>query len=394
VDFAIHCMKPEAGAIVRNHDFRRGVNDHKIVPRLSVVHQLTNVNVRVALGPALDAVVSDAPLVAPQFFAFNDRLCEEFGAVGRAKVMQGVRAGSVFPRQRQNPVRLLRVSVLQKEHPRIDWLLFGLAAKAAVDGFHGIRLRDVAGAVAHVCQNQGQNYCGEHSFLLCSFFRCTLASAAMSSTYRVKQGDHISGIARQFGFSDYQTLWNDPNNAALKALRVNPNVLFPGDQVYIPDLVPSEFPRPTDAMHKFDVHVKTLKICLVLEDLYEKPIAGAACTLQVGYNKSQLTTDGSGQLQQEVAPDAKEGSVTIMAPQTPVQGTQIPIKIGHLDPVEEVSGQQARLQNLGYYLGKIGGTGDAELESAIEEFQCDAGIGVDGICGPATQAKLKQVHGC
>ena len=32
--------------------------------------------------------------------------------------------------------------------------------------------------------------------------------------------------------------------------------------------------------------------------------------------------------------------------------------------------------------------------SAIEEFQCDHGLVVDGKCGPATQAKLKQVHGC
>ena len=44
-----------------------------------------------------------------------------------------------------------------------------------------------------------------------------------------------------------------------------------------------------------------------------------------------------------------------------------------------------------------------QLESAIEEFQCDfmgnndlATIQqvVDGICGPKTQAKLLEIHGC
>jgi len=31
--------------------------------------------------------------------------------------------------------------------------------------------------------------------------------------------------------------------------------------------------------------------------------------------------------------------------------------------------------------------------SAVEEFQCDNGLTVDGDCGPNTQAKLKEVHG-
>jgi Putative peptidoglycan binding domain len=216
----------------------------------------------------------------------------------------------------------------------------------------------------------------------------------MSSYYRVKQGDHISGIAKAFGFSEYGTVWNDPNNVGLKASRVNPNVLYPGDEVFIPDAKPSEYPRPTDATHKFTANVEKLKLCLVIEDLYEKPIAGAHCTLQLGYDKFQVTTDASGRLQHEIAADVRDASVTIMAPQTPFQGTQIPIKIGYLDPVEEVSGQQARLKNLGYYWGEIGVPGDDALESAIEEFQCDAGLSVDGDCGPATQAKLKQVHGC
>jgi N-acetylmuramoyl-L-alanine amidase len=216
----------------------------------------------------------------------------------------------------------------------------------------------------------------------------------MPTNYRVKQGDHIAGIAKQFGFSDYKTIWNDPNNAQLKAQRVNPNVLYPGDQVYVPDLVPSEFPRPTDVTHKFTVQVDKLQLCLVLEDLYEQPIANAQCSLRLGSDTSTVTTDGTGKIQQPIAPDVKDASVTILAAQTPYQNTQIPIKIGHLDPVDQVTGQQARLKNLGYYWGEIGAAADDALESAIEEFQCDAGITVDGVCGAATQAKLKQVHGC
>jgi N-acetylmuramoyl-L-alanine amidase len=90
--------------------------------------------------------------------------------------------------------------------------------------------------------------------------------------------------------------------------------------------------------------------------------------------------------------------LTIKDPQTPINEILIPIKIGHLDPVDELSGQQARLNNLGYFAGPFEEKSEEENKtmflSAVEEFQCDHSLVVDGKCGPNTQAKLKQVHGC
>ena len=216
----------------------------------------------------------------------------------------------------------------------------------------------------------------------------------MSSNYVVQQGDHLSSIAKDFGFSRYQTIWDDPNNAALKAQRVNPNVLYPGDVLYIPDKTVTDFPRPTDQKHPFVLNKQPLKLRLVLEDIYEKPIAGAACRLRLGFDLHNVTTDGTGHLEQGISPEVHDAVLTIQAPQTPFQGVPLSIKIGHLDPVETVSGQHARLTNLGYFPGPTGASDPAALESAIEEFQCDQSLTVDGICGPQTQAKLKQVHGC
>jgi peptidoglycan hydrolase-like protein with peptidoglycan-binding domain len=54
----------------------------------------------------------------------------------------------------------------------------------------------------------------------------------------------------------------------------------------------------------------------------------------------------------------------------------------------------ARLNNLGYFAGEIENPDQTAFESAVEEFQCDHGVHVDGICGPNTQAKLKKLHGC
>jgi len=48
----------------------------------------------------------------------------------------------------------------------------------------------------------------------------------------------------------------------------------------------------------------------------------------------------------------------------------------------------------GYYLGRLDVDNPAKFRSAVEEFQCDHDLTVDGDCGPQTQAKLKQVYGC
>jgi len=216
----------------------------------------------------------------------------------------------------------------------------------------------------------------------------------MEDYYTVKQGDHLSKIAKDNGFTDYTIIWDHPNNSDLKNLRQNPNILLPGDQVFIPDMEEKHETGATDKKHTFTVNKNTLKLRLVLEDMYEKPIAGAQCALLIDGQVYQLTTDGNGKLEQEIPLDAKEGSLTIRGDQTPFANQVLPIKIGHLDPLDEPSGQIARLNNLGYSAGKLDGSDTAAFSSAIQEFQCDNSLTVDGICGPQTQAKLKQVCGC
>ena len=216
-------------------------------------------------------------------------------------------------------------------------------------------------------------------------------NSTMSQTYTVKQGDHLFGIAEDNGFHDYHILWDHPNNADLKNLRQNPNILFPGDQIFIPDPEIREESRATNKKHSFQVNNQKLQLRLVLEDIYEKPIAAATCSLLVDGQDHQLTTNGQGMLELEITGQTKNAVLIVKSDETPFQNIEIPVKIGSLDPIDTPSGQQARLENLGYFPGD--GDKDA-FASAVEEFQCDNHLSVDGICGPATQAKLKQVHGC
>jgi N-acetylmuramoyl-L-alanine amidase len=216
----------------------------------------------------------------------------------------------------------------------------------------------------------------------------------MADYHIVEQGEYLSKIAFENGFLDHTIIWDHPNNAQLKQDRKNPNVLFPGDKLFIPDMEQRQESGATDQHHKFAIKQEKLMLRLVLEDIYEKPIANAPCKLIVDDESFDLITDSKGKIEQEIPSDAHEAVLVIKGDQTPFQGDIIPIKIGHLDPVEEVSGQQARLNNLGYFAGD-GAKADApDFHSAVEEFQCDHHLKVDGICGPVTRAKLKDVHGC
>lgn len=206
--------------------------------------------------------------------------------------------------------------------------------------------------------------------------------------YTVQQGDHMSGIAEQFGFRDFKTIWNHPNNAQLKQDRKDPHILFPGDQVFIPEKQQKLSSAPTDKLSKFQVGLTKLTLNLKLQDVNGDAIANKPVTISVeGAVVPPPNTDGDGKTSSEIAKTAKNGALVL-------SDLQFPLKIGHLDPVDKQSGQIARLNNLGYEAGDPQ-TVDAEaFESAVEEFQCDNKLPVNGSCDSATQAKLVAVHGC
>jgi Putative peptidoglycan binding domain/LysM domain len=220
----------------------------------------------------------------------------------------------------------------------------------------------------------------------------------MGINHTVKQGEHLSSIARRYGFSDYKIIWNDPNNVKLKEQRKNPNVLYPGDQLYIRDKEEKQESRSTEQHHTFQIKNPKLELRLVLEDQFSKPIKNAQCELHVENQVLHLTSDGLGHINQSIPATAENALLIIKDPKTPLNEMAIPIKIGHLDPVEEQSGQLSRLNNLGYFAGPLESASKEENQalflSAVEEFQCDHGLTVDGKCGPLTQTKLRRVHGC
>jgi hypothetical protein len=218
--------------------------------------------------------------------------------------------------------------------------------------------------------------------------------SSMSPQYRVKQGDYLVKISEENGFVDYRTIWDHPQNKQLKDKRKNPNVLAPGDELFIPDKASREEQASTDQKHSYVLKTSKSMLRLVLEDLYGNPIANAKCELQVEGNVFEIVSGADGKIEHEIPETAQNADLVVKEGNTALKNVKLNVQIGHLDPVEDESGQKARLSNLGYYMGRLDIDDGAKFQSAVEEFQCDYGLTVDGDCGPMTQAKLKQIHGC
>jgi hypothetical protein len=69
----------------------------------------------------------------------------------------------------------------------------------------------------------------------------------MATNYTVVWGDTLTKIATKHGFSDWRIIYNHPSNAAFKAKRPNPDKIFVGDVLVIPDNPASPVPPASPA---------------------------------------------------------------------------------------------------------------------------------------------------
>src|SRR5215475_13218890 len=131
----------------------------------------------------------------------------------------------------------------------------------------------------------------------------------MGEEHYVKQGEYLAQIARAHGFADYRTIWDAPENQELKAKRKNPNVLYPGDKVFIPDRETREETRPTRKKHRFELQGERLHLRIVLLGLDKKPLKGHECTLAVAGDTEEVTTKADGLLEMRILETATEGKL-------------------------------------------------------------------------------------
>jgi hypothetical protein len=213
---------------------------------------------------------------------------------------------------------------------------------------------------------------------------CPYSEPRPAETYVVQPGEHLSGISAAHGFDDYTVVWNRPENAGLRAERLDPHVLQPGDSLYIPELKSTAARKPAGAQHQFTVRRSPLKLRLKLFDLGAKALMGAPVIVA----GATLSTNGSGIV--EAAVDKSVHDVPLST-----ASDQLDLDVGALNEKDDDTdaGWKARLYNLGYLWDPAAAEGDDELAFALQDFQAQYGMTVNGQADDATKAKLQQVYG-
>ena len=210
--------------------------------------------------------------------------------------------------------------------------------------------------------------------------------------YKVKQGDCISSIAEKYGLFG-EKVWDHPNNSRLKEKRKDPNILYPGDKVFVPEKEKKEKSGNTEQRHRFKSKGKRRYLRLVIQDPQENPLVRKPYILEIDGRlledpgATESKTDNNGVIEHQIPAGANKGRLSI-------DNEIWTLKLSSLDPLETIEGIQGRLNNMNYQVGPIDGIEGPRTREAIRNFQRDYDLVVDGKCGHKTQEKLKKVYGC
>lgn len=208
----------------------------------------------------------------------------------------------------------------------------------------------------------------------------------MPREIQIRQGETIAKIADAEGMT-VEKIWHDAANSQLRSKYDNSDILMPGETLTIPDKTEKQESAASDSRHRFKklIGFSLLKVQL-MED--EEPRANIDYILKVDGIRYEGSTDGDGILEQKIPNDANKGTIFIG------ETEEIPLKIGVMDPIDECSGIQKRLGNLGYDCGKFTVEMNEATAAALRGFQGDNDLDVTGEIDQPTKDKLLELHGC
>tara|TARA_R110001606_G_scaffold85777_1_gene194419 strand:- start:1575 stop:2171 length:597 start_codon:yes stop_codon:yes gene_type:complete len=193
---------------------------------------------------------------------------------------------------------------------------------------------------------------------------------------------------RADGFRTSKALYNHPSNAEFRALRPDPNLIYPGDKITIPPKKEKFMPLRANSLNTFVVQNE--KEYFRLKVAYDD---GDDITVNVLCIDTVLQSDGLIEVELNNN-DALTGNVDLYLKAGETTPTKsFAVQIGNLDPIDTLSGVQGRCNMLGFNCGKVDGVMGEKTRIGVKEFQYQHELDVDGIPGPKTKAKLQQVFG-
>jgi N-acetylmuramoyl-L-alanine amidase len=187
----------------------------------------------------------------------------------------------------------------------------------------------------------------------------------------VQQGDCLSSIAARYGVKGWRDLYEHPDNEELRKKRPNPNVLLPGDEVVVDEPRRRWETRPTEKRHSFVLPIERVKLRIVLRHRAGQPYAGKRFVVSVGARDVEGTTSSDGLVEAWVPATAAHARLRVWLSDRRSPEIDRDLLVGHIDPVDVLSGVQGRLRNLGYRcpVGPLTGSVDDPTLSAVRAFR-------------------------
>lgn len=219
----------------------------------------------------------------------------------------------------------------------------------------------------------------------------------MPTTHTVAQGETLTRIAKKYGLGSWKTIYNHSENAEFRAKRNNPNIIYPGDKVVIPDREVKAKIFITNKRHVFTVATTKETLKIKLQDANGTPLSDHKATITLNGKTTEVIIDGQGFIEIPLDEcDANEADLEI----TPKQSDsatgphKFKLKIGELDPIDTISGVQARCNALGYDCGKVDGIYGDKTKEGLLDFQRVHNLPLTGEVDQTTQQQLIEAYGC
>ncbi len=208
----------------------------------------------------------------------------------------------------------------------------------------------------------------------------------------VQQGETVMRLARKNALKDWKAILDHSQNAELKKKRPDPGILLPGDRVFIPNRELREHPAAVDARHKFTKKAPDAYLRVVVKDDAGKAHGGKKYELTVAGKTTEGKLGGDGLLEQAVPSTATSGELKVWTEGEGAEPDVWILELGHMDPLDEASGVQARLENLGFDCGGVSGTVNDATRVAIRSFQWLTGLEMTGEIDDALKEKLTSYY--
>ncbi|MFT5879474.1 MAG: hypothetical protein ACI86X_000578 [Moritella sp.] len=218
----------------------------------------------------------------------------------------------------------------------------------------------------------------------------------MATEHTVVQGETLPRIAKNYGFPNYKAIYEHECNAEFRALRDNPNIIFPGDVITIPDQERVFKPLTDAKINVFKIKKYAEYFRADFKDSDGNAWAGKRVVLTLDDVETESFVNDDGTIEIELAEYSPEtGTLSLYFDDESEEASDIfDLSLGHLDPVDTATGIQSRCRLLGFDCGKIDGDIAEKSSAGIKGFQAEYGLKVDGDAAAITQAKLKEIYGC